>query len=106
MAGLKIKKGDRVVVLTGKDRGKEGVVLHSLPSEGKVVVQGVNTARRHRKARSATDQGGILDIDMPIQASNVAVVSPGDGKPTRVGYRIDDSGTKVRVCKRTGAELP
>ena len=106
MAGLKIKKGDRVVVLTGKDRGKEGVVLHSLPAEGKVVVEGVNTARRHRKARSATDQGGILDIDMPIQASNVAVVSPGDGKPTRVGYRIDASGTKTRVCKRTGAELP
>jgi large subunit ribosomal protein L24 len=105
MAGLRIKKGDRVVVLTGKDRGKEGVVLHALPSQGKVVVEGVNTARRHRKARSATDSGGILAQDMPIQASNVAVVSPGDGKPTRVGYRIGADGTKVRVCKRTGAEL-
>ena len=105
MSGLKIKKGDRVVVLTGKDRGKEGTVLRSLPSEAKVVVEGVNTARRHRKARSATDSGGIIDLDMPIPVSNVAVVSPGDGRPTRVGYRIEADGTKIRVCRRTGAEI-
>jgi large subunit ribosomal protein L24 len=104
MAGLKIKKGDRVVVLSGKDKGKDGVVERSLPSEGKVVVQGVNTAKRHRKARSATDAGGIIDIDMPIDVSNVAVISPKDGKPTRVGYKTVD-GKKVRICKRTGAEL-
>ena len=76
-----------------------------LPSEGKVVVEGVNTARRHRKARSATESGGILDIDMPIPAANVAVLSPGDGKPTRVGYKLQDDGTKVRICRRTGAEI-
>ena len=105
MSGLKIKKGDRVVVLTGKDKGKDGVVQKAMPREGKVVVEGVNTARRHRKARSATESGGILDIDMPIPAANVAVLSPGDGKPTRVGYKLQDDGTKVRVCRRTGAEL-
>ncbi|MCB0961763.1 MAG: 50S ribosomal protein L24 [Acidimicrobiales bacterium] len=93
MSGLKIKKGDRVVVLSGKDKGKEGVVQHAYPAEGKVVVEGVNTAKRHRAARTATETGGIIDIDKPISASNVAVISPSDGK-------------KVRVCKRTGVELP
>ena len=105
MAGLKIKKGDRVVVLAGKDKGKEGVVQHAYPAEGKVVVEGVNTAKRHRAARTATETGGIIDIDKPISASNVAVISPSDGKPTRVGYKLED-GKKVRVCKRTGVELP
>ena len=104
MAGLKIKKGDRVVVLSGKDRGKEGTVLVALPTEGKVVVEGVATAKRHRKARSATDTGGIVDKNMPIPVSNVAVVSPKDGKPTRVGFKFED-GKKVRICKRTGVEL-
>lgn len=104
MSGLKIKKGDRVVVLSGKDKGKEGVVQSALPREGKVVVEGVNTAKRHRKARSATEAGGIIEIDKPIDVSNVAVISPSDGKPTRVGYQVVD-GKKVRVCKRTGAEL-
>ena len=105
MAGLKIKRGDRVRVLTGKDRGTEGLVVRVLPTEGKVVVEGVNTARRHRKARSATESGGILDIDMPIPVANVAVLSPGDGKPTRVGYKLQEDGTKVRICRRTGAEI-
>ena len=104
MAGLKIKKGDRVVVLSGKDKGKEGVVTHALPAEGKVVVEGVNTAKRHRKARSATEAGGIISIDKPIDVSNVAIISPSDGKATRVGYKVVD-GKKVRVCRRTGAEL-
>ncbi len=104
MAGLKIKKGDRVVVLSGKDRGKEGTVLVALPVEGKVIVEGVATAKRHRKARSATDTGGIIDKNMPIPVSNVAVVSPKDGKPTRVGFKFED-GKKVRICKRTGVEL-
>ena len=104
MAGLKVKKGDRVIVLSGKDKGKEGVIQHAHPSEGTVVVEGVNTAKRHRKARSATESGGIIEIDKPIDASNVAVVSPSDGKPTRVGFKVVD-GKKVRICKRTGAEL-
>ena len=105
MAGMKIKKGDRVRVLSGKDRGKEGVVMRAMPAEGKVIVDGVNIAKKHQKPTRMTMQGGIIDKDMPIDVSNVAVISPGDGKPTRIGYRIDASGNKVRVCTRTGAEL-
>ena len=105
MAGLKIKKGDRVIVLSGKDKGKEGVVHEARPRDGKVVVEGVNTAKRHRAARSATDTGGIIHIDKPIDVSNVAIISPSDGKATRVGYKTVD-GKKVRVCKRTGVEIP
>ena len=104
MSGLKIKKGDRVVVLSGKDKGKEGVVQSARPADGKVVVEGVNTAKRHRKARSATEAGGIIEIDKPIDVSNVAVISPADGKATRVGYQLVD-GKKIRVCKRTGEEI-
>jgi large subunit ribosomal protein L24 len=102
---MKIKKGDRVVVLSGKDRGKEGVVMRALPEVGKVIVEGVNTARKHQRPTRVTQSGGIIDKDMPIDVSNVAIISPRDGKATRVGYRIKDDGTKVRVCKRTGAEL-
>ncbi|QXC60317.1 50S ribosomal protein L24 [Aquihabitans sp. G128] len=104
MAGLKIKKGDRVIVLSGKDKGKEGVVQRALPADRKVVVEGVNTAKRHQKARSATEAGGILEIDKPIDISNVALISPSDGKATRVGYKVVD-GKKIRVCKRTGEEI-
>ncbi|MGE0881369.1 MAG: 50S ribosomal protein L24 [Acidimicrobiia bacterium] len=103
---MKIKKGDRVVVLQGKDRGKEGVVMRAMPKEGKVIVDGVNVAKKHQKARTATMQAGIIDKDMPIDVSNVAIVSPSDGKPTRIGYRVEADGTRVRICKRTGVELP
>ena len=102
---MKIKKGDRVVVLSGKDRGKEGVVMRAMPADGKVIVEGVNTARKHQRPTRATQSGGIVDKDMPLDASNVAVISPKDGKATRVGFKVKDDGTKVRVCKRTGAEL-
>ena len=102
---IKIKKGDRVQVLTGKDRGKQGVVMRVLPKDNKVIVDGVNVAKKHQKATSATTQGGIIDKDMPIPVPNVAVVSPSDGKPTRVGYKVQADGSKVRICKRTGAEL-
>lgn len=104
MAGLKIKKGDRVIVLSGKDKGKESVVTRALPTKGKVVVEGVNTAKRHTKSRTATEPGGIKDKDMPIDVSNVAVISPKDGKATRVGFKIVD-GKKIRICKRTGEEI-
>ena|SRR5215211_1020081 len=102
---MRIKKGDRVVVLQGKDRGREGTVLEAFPKLEKVIVEGVNVAKRHQKARSATQQAGILDKLIPLPVSNVAVLSPRDGKPTRVGYKRRDDGTKVRICKRTGAEL-
>ncbi len=105
MGAMKIKKGDRVVVLSGKDKGREGVVSRALPAEGKVIVDGINVARKHQKPTRSTMQGGIIDKDMPIDVSNVAVVSPKDGKPTRVGYKFDDAGNKIRICKRTGVEL-
>jgi large subunit ribosomal protein L24 len=106
MAGLKIKKGDRVIVLSGKDKGKEGEVSRVYPEKGLVIVDGVNIAKKHQKPTQQTMQGGIIDKDMPIQVSNVAIVSPEDGKATRVGYRFEPDGTKVRVCKRTGADIP
>jgi large subunit ribosomal protein L24 len=102
---MKIKKGDRVVVLTGKDRGKSGEVTRVLVKEGKVIVDGVNVAKKHQRATRATTQGGIIDKDMPIPVANVAVISPGDGKATRVGYRFDDRGVKIRICKRTGTDI-
>ena len=105
MAGLKIKKGDRVRVLTGKDRGKEGTVLRAIPSEGKLIVEGVNTAKKHQKPTRVNQSGGIVERDMPVPVANVAVVSPGDGRPTRIGYKVQQDGTKVRVCRRTGAEI-
>ena len=105
---MKLRKGDRVQVLQGKDRGKQGVILKVLPRERKVIVEGINTAKRHSKPRGAAAPGGIVDKDMPMPVSSVAVVSPGDGRPTRVGYRYEEVGghtIKVRVCKRTGADL-
>ncbi len=105
MAGLKIRKGDRVRVLSGKDKGKEGEVMRSLPREGKVIVDGVNVARKSQRPTRSTQQGGIIDKDMPIQVSNVALVCPSCGKPTRVGYKIDASGDKARVCKKCGGEI-
>jgi large subunit ribosomal protein L24 len=97
---MKLKKGDPVVVLSGKDKGKEGTVLRVLPKEGKVIVEGVNIAKKHQRPVRATMQAGIIDKDMPIDASNVAYVHK--GKPTRLGYRFDDEGKKVRVARRTG----
>jgi large subunit ribosomal protein L24 len=101
---MKIRKGDRVVVLTGKDRGKEGEVMRAMPAEDKVIVDGVNIAKRHTRATRATTQGGIIDRDMPIPAANVAIICPNDG-PTRIGYRFDDKGEKIRVCRKCGGDL-
>jgi large subunit ribosomal protein L24 len=106
MAGLKIKKGDRVRVLTGKDRGKDGNVTRVLPAAGKIIVDGVNVAKKHQRATKATMQGGIIDKDMPLPVANVAIICPSCGKATRVGYKIDGDGTKVRVCKKCGGEMP
>ena len=103
---MKLKKGDMVVVLQGKDRGKKGEVMRVLPKERKVIVDGVNIAKKHQRATKATMQGGIIDKDIPMWASSVALVSPGDGKATRVGYRFDDQGRKVRICKRTKVDIP
>jgi large subunit ribosomal protein L24 len=105
MAGLKIKKGDRVRVLTGKDRGHEGEVMRVLPTAGKVIVDGANVAKKHQRATKATMQGGIIDKDMPMPVANVALLCTSCGKATRVGYKVDAEGTKVRVCKKCGGEI-
>ncbi len=97
---MKLKKGDTVVVIAGKDKGTQGEVLQVLPTQNKVIVSGANIAKKHQKARKVNDPGGIIDRDMPMDASNVMLVHK--GKPTRVGYRINTDGTKVRVAKRTG----
>jgi len=104
MAGMKVRKGDTVLVLSGKDKGKTGEVLTALPTDGMVVVAGVNVAKRHLKPRSATDKGGIKDIEKPISVSNVSVIAP-DGKATRVGYKMAADGTKTRIARRTGGAL-
>jgi large subunit ribosomal protein L24 len=104
VAGLKIKKGDRVRILQGKDRGKEGEVSRVIPETGKVIVDGLNVVKKHQRATRATMQGGIIDKEMPIPAANVAVIAA-DGKPTKVGFRFDDKGNKVRIARRTGEDI-
>ncbi len=105
MAGLKIRKGDRVRVLTGKDRGKEGEVMRAIPKDRKVIVDGVNVAKKHQRPTRATQQGGIIDKDMPVPVANVALVCPSCGKPTRVGYTFDKAGQKVRICRKCKGEI-
>jgi large subunit ribosomal protein L24 len=98
---MKIKKGDTVVVLTGRDRGREGEVLKVMPSENRVLVNGVNMVRRHTRP-SAQDPGGIVDKELPIHVSNVALLDPKEHQATRVGYKVLDDGRKVRVARRSG----
>ncbi|MDG1877375.1 MAG: 50S ribosomal protein L24 [Acidimicrobiales bacterium] len=102
---MKIIKGDRVVVIAGKDKGAEGVVALAIPEAGKVVVEGINIAKKHQAPTRADQQGGIIEKPMPMDVSNVAVVSPKDGKATKVGYKINADGSKVRICRRTGEEI-
>ncbi len=101
MAKLKIKRGDKVVVLAGKDKGKRGEVVKVFPSEARVVVQGVNLIRRHQKQTPA-QEGGIVSKEAALHISNVALADPKDGEPTRIGYKLLDDGRKVRVAKRSG----
>ncbi len=97
----KIKKGDRVRVMAGRDKGKTGEVRQVMPEEGRAIVAGVNMVRRHTKP-SAKTEGGILSKESPIHLSNLAITDPKSGKPTRVGFKILDDGRKVRVAKRSG----
>jgi large subunit ribosomal protein L24 len=101
MAKLKIKKGDNVIVLTGRDKGKTGSVLRAFPEDNKVIVQGVNVAKRHTR-QSPTSQGGIVEKELPIHVSNVAYVDPKTSKSTRIGFKTIDGGKKVRVARRSG----
>ncbi len=100
---MKIKKGDTVVVISGKDKGKEGTVSRVMPRTNQVIVDGINVAKKHQKPKGANQQGGIIDRDMPLDASNVMLVHK--GKPTRVGYKTNSDGTKVRIARTTGEEV-
>ena len=101
---MKIKKDDKVVVLSGKDKGKQGKVLIADPKAGKVTVEGANVATKHQKPRKQGEEGGIIKVETPIYACKVMVVCPKCGKPTRVAHKLD-GGKKVRVCKKCGANL-
>ena len=101
---MNIRKGDKVVVISGKDKGKEGKILVADPKAGKVIVEGVSVASKHQKPRKQGEEGGIIKMETPIYACKVMVVCPKCGKPTRVAHKIVD-GKKVRVCKKCGAEL-
>lgn len=98
---LKIRKGDTVTVVTGRDRGRTGEVLRVVPAQRRVVVQGVNMVKRHTKPSPASP-GGVIEKEATIDISNVALVDPGDGKPTRVGFRVLEDGRKVRYARRSG----
>ena len=100
----KIKKGDTVVVLAGKDRGRSGEVLRVIPKENRAVVSGVNQIRKHQK-QTQNQEAGIVSREAPIHLSNLALADPKDGNATRVGFMVKDDGTKVRVAKRSGAEV-
>jgi large subunit ribosomal protein L24 len=99
----KLKKGDKVIVLTGKDKGREGQIEAIMTKEGKAVVTGINTAIRHTR-QSQNEQGGRVPVDMPIQLSNLALVDPKEGGPTRVGFKLDGD-KKVRYAKKSGAVI-
>jgi large subunit ribosomal protein L24 len=102
MSAAKIKKGDKVVILSGKDKGKHGEVTKAMPKEGKVVVGGVNMMTRHKKPSQTNPQGGLERIEAPLHISKVAIEDPKTGKPTRVGFKVLEDGRKVRVAKRSG----
>ena len=100
---MKLKKGDTVEVITGKDKGKQGEIEFVFPKSNKIIVQGINIAAKHSKPSRANEQGGIIDKDMPLDASNVMLVHK--GKKVRVGYKVNDDGTKVRIARPSGEEI-
>ena len=102
---MNVRKNDKVVVLSGKDKGKQGEVLRAMPAEGKVVVQGVSVATKHQKARKQGEESSIIKVETPIYACKVMVVCPKCSKPTRVAHKVGADGKKVRACKHCGAEL-
>ena len=101
---MKIKKGDNVIMLSGKDRGKTGKVTHVSPASGTVSVEGLNIIKKHTKARKQGQKGQVISKERFVSASSVALVCKACGKPTRVGYRLLENGSKVRICKKCGAE--
>ena len=105
MSKINIKKGDTVYVLAGEDRGKEGRVLKVERSKDRALVEGVNIVTKSTKPSAKHPQGGLIKIEAPIHVSNLALIDPKSGKPTRVGYRYDDKGKKIRYSKKSGEEI-
>jgi large subunit ribosomal protein L24 len=102
---MRIHKGDQVIVLSGKDKGRRAEVVRAIPRRDSVILEGVNVAKRHQKPTRATQQGGVIDKFMPIHVSTVALVCKACNQPTRIGYRVEPDGEKVRTCKKCGADL-
>lgn len=102
---LHVKKDDSVIVITGKDKGKKGRVIAAYPRENRVLVEGVNMVKKHAKPTQANPQGGILNQEAPIHVSNVMLIDPKSGKPTRVGYKVEANGNKVRIAKKSGEAI-
>ena len=105
MPKMSVKKGDKVQVISGKDKGKQGTVLRALPQEGKVVVEGVAIVKKAQRPTQQNQRGGIVQKEAAIDVSNVMLVCPSGGQPTRVGHEHDDNGDPVRVCKKCGARF-
>ena len=102
---MHIKTNDTVVVLSGRDKGKQGKVMSADPKGGKVIVEGVSVAKRHKKPRKQGEPGGIITMETPIYASKVMRVCPKCDKPTKPAHKFEDDGTKVRICKKCGADI-
>ena len=100
----RIRKGDKVVVITGRDKGKIGEVIQVMPTESRALVRGINLVKRHQR-QTAAQEGGIISKEAPVHLSNLALRDPKDGKPTRVGFKVMADGKKVRVAKRSGVEI-
>jgi large subunit ribosomal protein L24 len=100
----KIRKGDKVIVLAGRDRGRSGEVVQVMPAEGRALVRGIHMVKRHQR-QTASQDGCIISKEAPIHLSNLAIADPRDGKPTRIGFKFMADGKKVRVAKRSGAEI-
>jgi large subunit ribosomal protein L24 len=100
----KIRKGDKVIVLAGRDKGRTGEVIEVRPDEDRAVVRGINMVKRHQR-QTAQQEGGIVSKELPVHLSNIAIADPKDGKPTRVGFKVQPDGKKIRIAKRSGAEI-
>ncbi|MHB0976235.1 MAG: 50S ribosomal protein L24 [Candidatus Aquicultorales bacterium] len=102
---MSVKKGDRVEIIAGKDKGKRGKILRAEPDKGRVVVEGANMIKRHSRPTQKSPQGGIIEREAAIHASNIMVICPGCSQPTRVGHRVTEAGKKVRVCRKCEADI-
>jgi large subunit ribosomal protein L24 len=100
----KIRKGDKVIVLAGRDKGRSGEVIEVRPDDDRALVRGVNMVKRHQR-QTAQQEGGIISKELPVHLSNIALADPKDGKPTRVGFKVQADGKKIRIAKRSGAEI-